>query len=327
MNNFIKKLLFSIFSLTFFFSILGTVTYAWFSLSKINQLGNLSVRLVTGDEFQISLDGINYGKKITTEEIERAIGFKAKLSDVTSLDGENFQFGELRQDSLPQENLDYLSFPLYFRSTRPQRFIYLVENVSNLVEYDQGRDGTYVVSRGINWRADCTFINGPNPDTDTVYPGNKGVYHASKAIRISFIEKKYEGNTNDQRGEEELVRKIFDLSEEPERGYGTAFGELSYFNAKHNSNREPPTFKPNTIYQLTSFEYQNSNVALGNNSQILELIETTEVDEEGNIYYFGKVLVFVWIEGWDADCFNAIYRDSLRIQLKFRLGNPKLDVV
>ena len=91
MNKFIKNCCFQFF-IDIFFSILGTVTYAWFSLAKINQLGNLSVRLVTGDEFQISLDGINFGKKITTEEIERAIGFKAKLSDVTSLDGENFQF-------------------------------------------------------------------------------------------------------------------------------------------------------------------------------------------------------------------------------------------
>lgn len=115
MKPFVKKLLLSIFSLLFFFTIFGTVTYAWFSLHKLNQLSNLSIDLITGEEFQVSLDGINFYSQISTEDIERFIGFKASLTDVTSLDGKRFYYGKLKEDEgLPEANKDYLSFPLFF---------------------------------------------------------------------------------------------------------------------------------------------------------------------------------------------------------------------
>ncbi|NLD26931.1 MAG: hypothetical protein GX661_06185 [Acholeplasmataceae bacterium] len=322
MTRFTRKLLFSIFSFTFFFSILGTVTYAWFSLSQLNRLNNLDINIVTGDEFQISLDGINFSKEISTEDIERVIGTQALLADVTSFDGETFVFGILNKDKTPVANVDYLSFTLYFRTTRPQKYVYLVDNVSDQVQYDQVRDGTYVVSQGIDWRADCTFLNGPNPETDMVYPGERKTFYASDAVRISFIEEKIVENPLDQRSGSELSKKIFDLSGAPERGYGILFGELSYFNEKHNTDLLPPSTIPNTIYHLTHFEEYNPRIAVNRNSEILEMIETDKKDEENNTYYLGKVQVYVWIEGWDADCFNAIYNDSLRIRLKFQAGNP-----
>jgi hypothetical protein len=326
MNRFVRKLLFSIFSFTFFFSILGTVTYAWFSLSKLNRLSNLDINIVTGDEFQISLDGITFSKEITTEDIQRVIGSKALLADVTSFDGETFEFGILNRNETPIANEDYLSFTLYFRTTRPQKYVYLVDNVSDLVQYDLVRDGTYVVSRGIDWRADCTFLNGPDPLTDIVYPGDRKTFYASDAVRISFIEESIAENPYDQRSRTELSKKIFDLGGTPERGYGTLFGELSYFNEKYNTNLLPPSTAPNTVYSLTHFEEYNPQIPVNRNSEILEMIETDEIDEQNNVYFLGKVLVNIWLEGWDADCFNAIYNDSLRIKLKFRSGNPRSEI-
>lgn len=321
---FIQKILLSIMSLAFFCSIFGTVTYAWFSLHKQNQLSNLGIELITGDEFQISLDGINFSSEIKTEEIERFIGGKARLVDVTSFDGETFSFGILNEDrGIPEPNKDYLSFPLYFRTTLRQKYVYLVDNVSSLVQYDMVRDGTYVVSRGVVWRADTTFLNGPDPAKDLVLPGNRLTMYASEAVRVGIVEEKVDWNHLDERNPFELHKKIFDLSGNQERGYGFPYGGISYFNSKHRDRLTPPEERPMTVYQLSAFDEEyNPYVALTRDSEILEMVKTELLDEKGNPYYVGKVIVNIWLEGWDADCFNAIFADSIRIRLKFRSGNP-----
>lgn len=324
MKPFTHKLLLSILSLLFFCGIFGTVTYAWFSLHKMNQLSNLRIELITGDAFQISLDGIHFYKELKTEEIERFIGRKARLSDVTSFDGKVFSYGKLREEEgIPIANQDYLSFPLYFRTNLRFRHVYLVENVSGLVQYDMVRDGTYVVSRGVPWRADTTFQNGPDPVQDLVRTGERLVIFASEAIRVGFVEEKVEWNPFDIRDTNGLLSKIFDLSGDQERGYGYPYGGVSYYNTKHKEQLIPPEEKPVTLYQLTDFDDEYSPyIPLSRDSEILEMVESNLVDENGNPYFLGKVIVNIWLEGWDADCFNAIYTDSLRIRLKFRSGTP-----
>lgn len=326
MNGFVKKILFSVFSLSFFFFLFGTVTYAWFSLSKFNQLSNLDIEILTGEEFQISLNGVNYYNEIKSEEIEKVIGTKAALSDVTSLDGENFTFGPLKEDETPLPNEDFISFELYFRTVRPQIYVYLVENISHLVEYDMVRTGTYVVSKGVNWRADCTFVNGPDPERDVIRAGEKHMIYAADAIRVAFVEKKIEENRLDSRDSSELSRKIFDLSGNVERGFGAEFGQFNYYNEKHRKKLTLPEEIPDTVYELSYFETHDIYTPANRNSEILEMMPTEDMDEEGNAIYLGKVLVNIWLEGWDADCFNAIFRDSVRIKLRFRAGNPRFDL-
>lgn len=324
MKPFVKKLLLSIFSLLFFFTIFGTVTYAWFSLHKLNQLGNLSIDLITGEEFQVSLDGINFYNEVSTEDIERFIGFKASLTDVTSFDGKRFYYGKLKEDEgLPEANKDYLSFPLFFRTTLKHRHVYLVENVSNDYQYDTVKKGTFVVSKGVLWKADNTFQNGPDPVYDIVHTGDRLMMYAADAIRVAMVEEKIEWNSLDDRNVTDLSRKIFDLSGNEERGYGAPYGGISYFNQKHKIQLSPPEEFPETIYEVSVFDDDyHRYVPLNRDSEILEMVQTELTDEKGNPYYYGKIIVNIWLEGWDADCFNAIYKDSLRIRLEFRAGSP-----
>jgi hypothetical protein len=52
----------------------------------------------------------------------------------------------------------------------------------------------------------------------------------------------------------------------------------------------------------------------------MELIVSDQKDDKNQTYYVGKVTMNIWLEGWDADCFDAILDDVIRIQLKFRAG-------
>lgn len=320
MIKFLRKFNLSIISLVFSVAILGTVTYAWFSFATSNVLDNLSLNITTGNYLEISLDGENYYKKLPASLIWDTIGTELILKDVTSLDGKNFSGGPLNAGPV-RANQDYISLRFWFRTTDAgKRDVYLVDNVSNDIVYEDVADGTYVVSRGINWRADNTFQNGPDPLTDIVRPGQRGIYYGAEAIRISFVEVKDEANPFERRGEDELSSFIFDPSGNPERGYGKPYGAFAYFRAKRKENITIPEVVPEVRYELTKFSAADPYVPFSPTSKVIRLIETVDKNDAGKTYYRGILIVNIWLEGWDADCFASIVRDSIKIQLKFKSG-------
>ena len=319
MQKFLRKFNVSIMSLLFSATIFGTVTYAWFSMAKTNILDNLTINITTGEHLEISLDNVNYYKKLPAKVLKEAIGDELALQDVTSSDGINFVGGPLK-DGEVRENIDYLSLTFWFRTTARERDVYLVDNVSRDVNYGDIADGTYVVSKGINWQADNTFVNGPDALTDVVYSGQRGMYYGADAIRISFVEEKDETNPHDIRSIDSLRRFIFDPSGNPERGFGKSYGAFAYFKAKRKEDITIPEVIPVTKFNLTEFSEANPYLPLNNDSKVMELIETIDKSSNENTYYRGKVTVNIWLEGWDADCFNAVYTDTIVVQLKFKAG-------
>ena len=316
MSKSIKKLFISILSLIFSVLLFGTVTFAWFSIAKSNVIHDLTLGISSDNNFKISLDGINYYDELTSEDIMRVVGENLELNDVTSYDGLSFLKGGPDKFKPAEKNIDYMSITLYFRTTDFEKNVYLVEDVSREAYLNKDIDGTYVISKGINWQADSTFINGEDPVNDVIKAGDRHVFYAAEAIRIGFVEEKVEENKNDERVD--LNSKIFDLSRNPLRGYGTSYGSLNYYNSKHNSSFTPPITTQIVVNELSSFDKYNPYVPLDDKSYVLRMIETDDIDSFGETYYVGKVQMNIWIEGWDADCFDAIYRDVLTIKLKFK---------
>lgn len=315
----IKKLYISILTFILVIITLGTVTFAWVSLNLMNNVTGMDLTATTGDELELSLDGINYNHRLPDETV-REIFSDVNLYDITTLDGIHFQTGGLRgvSDALPNEH--YLSFDLWFRTSRPERFIYLYNNLTNTASFDTDEIGTYVLSRGVPWIARHTFINGPEL-TDVVQQGQLGIYYAKNSVRMAFIEQVDEHNENDQRNEEDLIRYIFDPSEDPIRGFGKNYGAFSYFFQHTLIYVTLPQEFPNTSYRLSRMDPNNPYQALDNESLIASLQMTNEVDDRGRTYYSGKVRINIWIEGWDADAFDAITDDIMRIQLQFKAAN------
>lgn len=315
----IKKIYISLISLVLTIIIFGTATYAWISVATINNIDGLSITASTGNELQISIDGISFSNRLPTVELEE-IFEDIKLYDVTSMDGMNFYTGGLREFGIANPGEHYLSFDLWFRTVREEHGIYLVNNVSQLVDYDSDMNGTYVVSRGISWRNDHAFFNGPSLD-DFVQPYTVKTYYASEAVRISVVELVNDLNPLDQRQPDELRAFIYDPSENPYRGFAAGFGAYSYFLAKTGKYLELPTEMPNTSYRLTASSPFDPYQALDNDSLVAMLQPTDEVDNLGRTYYKAKVRINIWVEGWDADAFDALHRDLVKIQLQFKALN------
>lgn len=315
MNNSMKKLFISILSFTFALILFGTVSYAWFSVSTTNVIYDIGLGITTDNKFQISLDGINYYNSLSNEDIMNVVGNNLELLDVTSHDGKIFTKGFPEKNEVAEKNIDYLSITLYFRTTDFEKNVYLVEDVSRQAYLDKDIDGTYVISKGINWKADITF---QYSEDAIIELGERHMLYAAEAVRIGFVEQKIETNLNDKRNDDDLNTKIFDLSRDPSRGYGTGYGSLDYLNVKHGKVYELPTTVQNVTSELSVYEEFSSYQPLDDNSYLLRMIETNRKDHLGDTYHEGKVQLNIWLEGWDADCFNAILRDQLTIQLKFK---------
>jgi hypothetical protein len=314
----LRKLYISMLSIIITAIVLITTVFALLEYLDSSVTG-FTFSATSGDEFQISVDGINFFQSLPEEEI-RAIIRETRLIDITSMDGINFRTGGYREerDAIPNE--DYISFDLWMRSTEREKDVFLINNISNEISFNETGIGTYVVSRGAPWIARHTFLNGPEV-TDVVEKGSFGIYHSSDAIRIAIIEQIDDLNELDVRPEEELKRFIFDPSENPERGFGATFGAYSYFFQMANYYMFPPLERPVTSYRLSDLDPNNPYQALDNESWVASLQPTAIQDEDGKTYYQAKIRINVWIEGWDADTFDALDQDIVKIQLQFKIVN------
>jgi hypothetical protein len=298
----------------------GTVTFAWISLSTINNIEGLSLAASGGDELQISLDGVNYNSQLTAEQLYEMFE-NIRLVDVTSTDGIYFETGGLRDKEEAVPNEHYLTFDLWFQTSVRENHVYLVNDVSNQVAYDTSAVGTFVISHGVMWTAKYDFWYGPE-ESDMIYKGEEDRYYASDSVRISILELKDETNENDLRNEDDLKKFLFDPSGDELRGYGVPYGQYSYFIARTRYFIGLPNDIQEVSYRLTEIDPNNPYQALDDESLIAVLQETGEITESGKTIYRGKVRISIWIEGWDADAFDAVENDRLKIQLQFKALIP-----
>lgn len=317
----IRKLYISLITLILLFVTFGTVTFAWISMATINNVEGLSLSASSGNELQISLDGITYNKELTAESLYELFE-NISLADVTSTDGINFETGGLRDKGTAVVNEHYLSFDLWFQSTVREHHVYLVNHVGNHeVSYDTSAIGTYVISNGVMWTAKHDFWYGPG-DNDYVTKGEQDRYYSSDSIRIAIIELNDDTNELDTRGAEELTKFIFDPSKDELRGYGRPYGAYSYFVARTRYYIGLPITTQEVSYRLTEIDPTNPYQSLDDDSLITTLQDTGEVNEKNKTIYRGKVRINIWLEGWDADAFDAIENDRVKIQLQFKALIP-----
>lgn len=289
----------------------STVTYAWLTLSTSNSIEGIEIGAISDSKLEISLDGITYYEHLPGELIMEQMK-NLNLTDVTSIDGKNFNHGIIKEAKEVIAGKDYLSLTFYFRTTALERDVYLADNVSNEVTYDLTKDGTYITSLGRKWRANYTFLYDEN---EYIHEGDIRTYYIKDAMRVAMHEQRFD--SFDNRDDDALLSKIFDLTENEHRGYAKPYGAYDYLLKITGKPYKLPTEIPNTTYRLSQFD-STSPFALDEASKVLTLIETNDVNEDGLKYYKGRLTINVWIEGWDADLFDGVHGDKVKIQFTFK---------
>lgn len=306
-----KKLLLSIIAVVVTVAALGTSTFAWFTLSNKAEIGQFNAEVTAGDGIELSLDGDNWYSVLTSDLINEWLvdlyGATPVLTDLTSSNGVTFSKMVLTDNTTENAGNEYgtvtyvpetegfIEFQVFFRA----------QAATDIYWTDAQLGG-----EENEWISDAEFTyHSAVVATDPV------TVSAANAARISVAEASA------------VTAFVYELPAVSgtnfHLGSGTgvtvpAAGAVSYFNAKNEYNQIPAAttinLPVNVFYEFTA----NANVGTTEvpvGKKVLTLTDSEEVN--GITYNTGSVDVRVWIEGWDADAFNAILSLPLFASLKF----------
>jgi hypothetical protein len=251
------------------------------------------------------------GQKVTYEELTKILSENLLLSPLTSNDGINFE-DMLGADKTASSG-QFIEFDLYFKT------------VSNVVEDNMkfeiyfnheetsADDGTKVVPTTISSNiselaltAPMTTINGNLNKFDTI------TVSSANAIRVSV-----EDTTQAERS-----ATIYEFYNSYDLGsYATDYdGDDATLNALYNANNNAMfTYYNNNKAQLhhldpLSYDTMPKTIRYENNSGVKfdKPITTLLSGSEPT-----KITFRIWIEGWDADCFDGLF-ESISVKLTFK---------
>lgn len=344
MKKISKKLLLSVFSLLLMATVLGTSTYAWFTIgdtvtvSKFDMdvqggLGLEVAYVYTVEGTEISREG--FVTRLTAERIYEYLSKdyeydspenfneEFKMGDVTSVDGNEFLYlkyneegnegaGSYGLEDADRKNEGFIEFTLRFRTKEADAFLIW--------------EDALLESQGVaDWVPGFKF-NAPNTNTLIDPEGNEYTqykYYASHAARISVT-----GTV------EESKTAVYELAA---KDLGTEGEKPDYLNTVLSDN-EPDWTHGNLQYFYTSTDYDLKDdfvtdeetykaaktftsfvgdEEVENGPKVVAKFVKNTDEEDDDVYYYADVTIRVYIEGFDAEAFDSILEDKLSVMLRF----------
>lgn len=298
MNKMTKKLLLSVLTVVLTVGALGTTTFAWFTLTSTANVQPFEAEVVSETGIEISLDDTaNDGVWVTQltpamiqAYIEANIASEFAFNQVTSPDGYNFELlgGNAALDG-------FLEIGIQIRSNDATAI--------NLTDIG-------LSSTGVNWTADVDFTDQNGTARSVGYNAN---FFAANSARVSV----YDNYASAVQGVYELpAGDGSSVAQNTVLGGLTnetapADGQRSYYLAK--TTNEPVGYDDVTVPATSPSDAVDDLAAT--------MIDSTDPSfEDFGSVYSGYITIRVWLEGWDADMFNAIFADTLT--LSFQLEDP-----
>lgn len=339
-----SKLLLSMITFILIVLTFGTSTFAWFTLSENGEVSNINITVGGGEGIEISLDGKNFYATITEKELMDYIKSvnneqNVVLKPVTSPDGRTAYDlnGKELKEVEDGRNVNYIKIKIYFRAYNVKKpsisglgLGAFLEDFESDATYTNApiHNGTYIVSKGVTSKADVTYKDYDSLTGDSInvnYDDSIKKY-ASDSMRVSF----YDNQTSFYDTKRDAT-KCYDLSSRNGKslsnyGYGFGYdsdkenliGSASFFFSKTGKMLTPPELDVD-VYDIdngfSTFGVDSRALyAENNNGFICYLTKTSDTT------YEGSATMMIWLEGYDSDCYDLIFRDSSIISLKFRLA-------
>lgn len=299
-KNLTKKLFLSVLTLAFAVISLGASTYAWFTLSKDAEVQAFDANVTVGSglllqavevgtlEENLDEDAWQTASLVVDASLYDDVVFQAatpanKLSTVTGFVDASVKGDDNKPVAVPTSG--YVQFDLYFKLTTP--------DTANT--YDLYFDGyKFESSNVVDWTID-------KPYQGKDYATNADKYGLGKEIKYQVQDAARLAITSTTG---EMIYEAAEGSDEYTEGIPTHNAAINYYNEVN------PTAK----LSLDDACLYPSYTSVGEKTlgqQVGTLTGSATV----------KVTVTVWIEGWDAECINAIFSQTLATSLSFYLGD------
>ena len=311
MKKLTQKLVLSVITMALVVVALGTSTFAWFTLQNTATLEEFGGQVTSGEGIEVSLGDFSGTQSISTSsswvtvitstQIQNRLSEMyvdgtnpLKFTDVTSPNGKDIYLkdGSTEAGALSGK---YVQFNLYFRS-----------NTAKTITLT---DASFGNTAAIDWPVDVAFKGANNnASSDELASGSTIKVAARQAARVSVF-----GSTGATYELSESLGTtpstvLYNSNAAPSASYGTTkFGAAAYAIAKGN----PVAYAAQTIAPTFT-------TSTGNTIDLVTL--AAPAGEFAGLtpgYFYGQVTVRVWIEGWDADAFDALFKTNLFVDLKF----------
>lgn len=306
----LRKTILSILTLVLTFMALGTATFAWFSLSTVSRVSNITgditvgdglmIRLVEADEEGQAKEGgivTPWKSNLTTEDVSTFVNNVAanlKFKAISKNDGNKFEKQAMKNKQHHIDgadavlNEDYLTFVIEFKSQ--------TEGNVKFASYELHG-------------ADVTFTS-PVPFTDSKENeiGEDDDFsvtsYSANGMRFSLDNEIY------QRPEDNSNAVHDNPIENGQWSFLKALGEELYYD---NDLLED-------IDDVLAID-----TSAAKDTEDAELIELKKVVEATE--YTASVLVTIWLEGWDADTYDVTYGGTIHLDLVFEKVTEEEDPI
>lgn len=289
----------------------STVTLAWFTLSNIAKVNDFELSIIQDDglEIRIIQDRLGYDSGWKVNALTKLDGNLIPLTTVNGKDFNNFDF-----TSASYKN--YISFKALFRS-KSNCSIRLSKMIS------ESSDCYFAPGVDVLIKENNTFVTyGPSSDNKIIRS-----ISVADACRASFI-------VNDS-------SFIYIFNKDKGQGCYNGFQfesswvnpAIEYYNKTYKTNiKNPFVYVDNSLNPIDELDFINSTESdlylyhkesISSKMKVLNLNEDLLSLEWNNetTYYEGNAYVNIWLEGWDADCFDAINNTHLKMTIAFIKNN------
>lgn len=324
MRKLTQKLVLSVVTMALVVIALGTSTFAWFTLTNSATVQSFDAQVTSGEGIEISLGDFTVLGSGVTETYTTTVSASSqwytvlsssvinarlaamyatnsiKLIDVTSAEGEVIKS---RDGSVTHTSLSgkYVQFDIFFRSSAVKTI--------NWNSVTLGGDTAA-------WTVDVPSFRPANNNASSALVTGGTILTASRTAARVAIEPVI--------GSGLVATPVYELPEllnadpvgtltnstaAPSLSYDetTPFGAAAYWIAKGNT-----AIVPGVLTLPTTITSVSTPVTL------LTLVNSgAEITGFPTGYYYGKVTVRVWLEGWDADAYDAIFSRDLTVALGF----------
>jgi len=288
---------------------LSVGVYAWFTINNTAQVDQFSADVRAGSGFYISLNGTQWYTDITTDMITEYLSTAKpnfQFDNVTSPDGVTFK----TLGGATANTANYIEFPLYFAGNASLSYVQLT--------------GLTIGGTETDW---VPGINVPNTRVASpIDPSIPVKEYASNAVRISFADQLYDAESETQ------MITVFekDTSLGNTLGKGASFTAneaVQFYNAVEDDDITeamytaavlPPTLQAANsgmevnvapLYAIGGFTSEVWGITT------LPTGVTNVLGEDAEVAF---MMVRVWIEGWDAQAFNAILSGTVTLSFDFQ---------
>ena len=312
MLNLRRKLLVSVFTLMLAIVSVATTTYAWFTIANTATVDGITLNVEGGEGLTIRITKIN-GVETKDDLAEwkihhEKIGVNALLTPLTFKNEALYALGSNEAAKVSEENSPYVEITFSIRSEK-QTAIYFKDLQAMAV-------GEHTFNSPIPVGAAANITHGKGaPAVETPAADNNGnPYYAitnarlANALRFAFKEDLPTTGT-------------YNIIDPVNYDYVMAKGanELHYGKWDGEATNYYEELTGEELVVPTEYSYYNGKTSGIKYLDQLPVINTlTEVvSTNTSPYYIGEITIILWLEGYDADCFNAIIDDKAEFTIVF----------